>query len=307
MGASGEDDTRAQEGYRAKRAWRRDAWKAERGKENPNKVAQQVRRAAALTAELPAHSEKKTAAVCDQPPRLGELAGHIEAPNKGAGGSHPQAAMMPDPWVTNRRPSAIEGQTTTGAPRETNRCATANCVPADKGTFAHSKGFREARSRSATRNEETRCMVVGDSDFYVKATGSDGTQKRQELVNMRPGELRRSLEHWRLRAEEKNNASRKRRKRGSSSQGSLATNKRRVTNMMDGPVGSKVQDNYLLAWTNELRKVAQEEERKLEARETRKMGDEDAHSRSRQIREWPIPGLFSVDAWVNASSRKLQN
>ena len=52
-------------------------------------MAQQVRRAAALTAELAAQSEKKTAAVCDQPPGLDELAGHIEAPNMGAGGSHP--------------------------------------------------------------------------------------------------------------------------------------------------------------------------------------------------------------------------
>ena len=40
-------------------------------------------------------SEKKTAAMCDQPPGLDELARHIEAPNMGAGGSHPQAAMMP--------------------------------------------------------------------------------------------------------------------------------------------------------------------------------------------------------------------
>ena len=123
-----------------------------------------------------------------------------------AGGPHPsspQATMMPDPWATNRRPSANEGQTTTGAPLETNRCAPANCVPADKGIFAHTKEFREARSRSATRNVETRSMVEEASDFYVKATGRDGTQKRQELVNMRPGELRRSLEHWRLRAEEK--------------------------------------------------------------------------------------------------------
>ena len=47
-----------------------------------------------------------------------------------------------------------------------------------------------------------------------------------------------------------------------------------MTNMMDGPVGSKVQEKYLLQWTNELRKVAQEEERRLEARETRKMGEE---------------------------------
>ena len=42
----------------------RNAWKAERDKEQANKVAQQVKRAAALTAELAAQSEKKTAVVC---------------------------------------------------------------------------------------------------------------------------------------------------------------------------------------------------------------------------------------------------
>ena len=68
------DDDRAQGGYRARRAWGRDTWKAERDKEKANKVAQQVKRAAALTAELATQSEEKTAAVCDRPPRLGELA-----------------------------------------------------------------------------------------------------------------------------------------------------------------------------------------------------------------------------------------
>ena len=192
------DDARAQVGYRAKRAWERDAWKAERDKEHANKVAQQVRRAAALTAELAAQSEKKTAAVCDQPPGLDELAGHIGAPNMGAGGSHPQATMMPDPWALYKRPSADEGQATTSAPP-----VITSCVLADKGTFALTKGFRAARSRSATRNDETRSMVDEVLDLYVKATGKNGTQKRQEFVNMRPGELRRSREHWRLRAEEK--------------------------------------------------------------------------------------------------------
>ena len=52
-----------------------------------------------------------------------------------------------------------------------------------------------------------------------------------------------------------------------------------MTNMMDGPVGSKVQEKYLLDWMNELQRVAQEEERRLEARETRKMCEEDACSR----------------------------
>ena len=62
------DDARAQGGgYRARRAWRRDTWKAERDKEKANKVAQQVKRAAALTAELATQSEEKTAAVCDRP------------------------------------------------------------------------------------------------------------------------------------------------------------------------------------------------------------------------------------------------
>ena len=34
------DDARAQEGYRARRAWGRDKWKVERDKEKANKVPQ---------------------------------------------------------------------------------------------------------------------------------------------------------------------------------------------------------------------------------------------------------------------------
>ena len=115
-------------GYRARTAWGRDGWKAERDKEKANKVARQVRRAEALTAEFAAQSEKKTALVCDQPPGLRELAGHIEAPNMGAGGSHPQATMMPDPWATSSRPSASESQTTTSGSPETNSCVSLQAV-----------------------------------------------------------------------------------------------------------------------------------------------------------------------------------
>ena len=86
--------------------------------------------------------------------------------------------MMPDPWATYERPSAKEGQATTSALPETN-----------EDTFALTKGFRKGRSRSATRNVETRSMVDEVLDYYVKATGRDGTQKCEELVNMRPGEL----------------------------------------------------------------------------------------------------------------------
>ena len=55
--------------------------------------------------------------------------------------------------------------------------------------------------------------------------------------------------------------------------------KRRVTSMVDGPVGSKAREKYLLEWTSELRKVAQEEERKLEAGETKKLGQEDSFAK----------------------------
>ena len=40
-----------------------------------------MRRAAALNADLAAQSEKKVSVLCDQPPGLDELAGHIEAPD----------------------------------------------------------------------------------------------------------------------------------------------------------------------------------------------------------------------------------
>ena len=124
------DEARPQGGYRARRALGQDVWKAEKDKERANKVAQQVRRAAALTAELAARSEKKTAAVCDQPPGLDELAGHMEAPDMGAGGSHHQATMMPDPWATYKCPSASDNQAEISASSETNR------IRADRGVFA---------------------------------------------------------------------------------------------------------------------------------------------------------------------------
>ena len=64
---------RAEGRYRARRAWGRNAWRQERDEEKANRVAQQVRRAAALTAELAA-ARKEDRAVCDQPPGYDELA-----------------------------------------------------------------------------------------------------------------------------------------------------------------------------------------------------------------------------------------
>ena len=288
------DDARAQGGYRAKRAWGRNAWKAERDKENANKVAQQVRRAAALTAELAAQSEKKTAAVCDQPPGLDELAGHIEAPNMGAGGSHPQATMMPDPWATYKCPSAEEGQPANNAPPETN-----SCVPANKGTFALARGFREARSRSATRNVETRSMVDEALDFYEKANGRDRTQKRQELENMRPGELRRSLERWQAHAKEVQRLQEKKEHAWDlySRVPSFGRKKKEdfERDFAHKVVYSgKVDEKRLQEWTDEMQSKVQRAERELEARERKWMESEDSNSQRRRAWEklWQ-PGTFS--------------
>ena len=101
-------------------------WKVVKERERANKVAQQVRRAAALTAELAVQPEKKTAAVCDQPPGLDEHAEHIEAPNMGAGGSHPPRL---DPRATYKFPSASDNQAEASASSEKNR------VPAGQKKF----------------------------------------------------------------------------------------------------------------------------------------------------------------------------
>ena len=145
------DDARAQGGYRARRAWGQDVWQAEKDKEKANKVAQQVRRAAALTAELAAQSEKKTAAVCDQPPGLDELAGHIEAPNMGAGGSHPQATMMPDPWATYERPSASQAMVTSPSSSESEFLQLLRKIPKRATAIEHAS---PRQHRCAGRNTE---------------------------------------------------------------------------------------------------------------------------------------------------------
>ena len=154
-------------------------------------MAQQVKRAAALTAELATQSEEKTAAVCDRPPGLNELAGHIEAPNMVAGGSHPHATMVLDPWARSCRPS--EGQTTGKAPPET-----VTHVDSSGRPFTPTRGFRGARIRSTTRaplNTRARgsaAVLEETLRLFVEATDKDKASMRQQLVNKRPAELLRS-------------------------------------------------------------------------------------------------------------------
>ena len=65
-----EETLNAEDEVNLEQAPGRKAWTDERDKEKANKVAQQVRRAASLTAELTVQSEEKLNKVCEQPPGL---------------------------------------------------------------------------------------------------------------------------------------------------------------------------------------------------------------------------------------------
>ena len=65
---------------------------------------------------------------------------------------------------------------------------------------SHSQEELATHERGSDASDvEAKTMVDEPLDFYVKATGKDGAQKRQELVNMRPGALRRCRERWQAR------------------------------------------------------------------------------------------------------------
>ena len=64
------DHARGRERHRGRKAWCHRVWKEEKDKEQANRVAQQARRAATLTAELAVQSENKVLEVCSQPPGL---------------------------------------------------------------------------------------------------------------------------------------------------------------------------------------------------------------------------------------------
>ena len=289
------DDARAHGGYRARRAWGQDVWQAEKDREKANKVAQQVRRAAALTAELAAQSEKKTAAVCDQSPGLDELAGHIEAPNMGAGGSHPQATMMPDPWATFKSPSA--SQATVISP-----------LPASQSFSNFSGKSRKGRPRSSTRAQDNTAVLEETLRLFVEATGKDEASMRQKLVNKRTVELLRDREFWRTRVEEKQRFQAKKKeaweffrrmpsfKPKSQEEFEEEFRRRVMTGYFSG--SNEGREKYLVEWIVELQKKALEGDRNLEARERVKMGQEDSNSKRRT--EWER--IFERSPFLKAAS-----
>ena len=235
--------------------------KEERDKERA-KVAEQVRRAAALTAELAAQSEKEVSEVCSHPLGL-----HDEA-----------AAVTPQPPCS---PSLVTGS------------------PLGKS--------RKGQPRSNTRAQDT-AVLEETLRFFVEATGKDEASMRQKLVNKRTVELLRDREFWRTRVEEKQRFQAKKKeareffrrmpsfKPKSQEEFEEEFRRRVMTGYFSG--SNEGREKYLVEWMIELQKKALEGDRKLEARERVKMGQED--SNSKRCTEWER--IFARSPFLKAAS-----
>ena len=162
-------------------------------------MAQQVRRAAALTAELAAQSEKTASVVCDPPRALrDELAEHIEAPNMEVGGSHSLATTMMQEESTALAVTSHQFDTAAvGSPRPATQSLRAcRGVSRPKGTG------RSARPKSAWRVLSVATTVEEIVGFFVEATGKCADSMRLELTTRSLEDLQRSREYWQA-AEEK--------------------------------------------------------------------------------------------------------
>ena len=136
---------------------------------------------------------------------------------------------------------------------------------------------RGARARSIARDVDAKSLVDVVADFYVKATGKDGVQMRQQLANMKPAAVQQCRERWQKRAEEVQRFQEKKeearvllRRQGGLKDDFEREFKHRVMHSLDRY--SKEDEKSLEKWTNELRA-------KAEAEEIKKMKQEDVRSR----------------------------
>ena len=166
-------------GYRARKAWGQRAWREEKDRERASRAAQQVRRAAALTAELAAQSESKVFEVCSHPPGLSD-----------------------EPLVTAS--SHLVNDSPPCSPPSLGMSETpANTLPLTTKVSHLAGSFRATRPRSNTRAHDNAAVLKETLRLFVEATGKDEASMRQQLVNKRPMELLRDRELWRTRVEEK--------------------------------------------------------------------------------------------------------
>ena len=218
-----------------------------------------MRLAATLTAELAAQSESKVFEVCSHPPGL-----YDEPTSLFLSTSETAANVLP---VTSKPPQGARG-------------------------FSHSVGsFRATRQRSTTRRQDIATMLEETLSLFVDATGKNEPSMSQQLVNKRPEELRRDREQWKTRVEEKERFHTKKKEaweffrrlpsfKPKEQEDFEEEFKRKV--MTGCSSGSpEEREKYLDRWTVELQKKALEVDRRSEAREGAKMGEEDSSSRRR--------------------------
>ena len=180
----------------------------EKDRERASRAAQQVRRAAALTAELAVQSESKVFDVCSHPPGLSD---------------EPQVAARSH-LVNDSPPCSPPPVDVREIPAST---LPVNNKPLQEARVSHLAGsFRAPRPRSSTRAQDNAAVLEETLRLFVEATGKDDASMRQQLVN--------SGEHaWR-----RSNASKpRRRKRGSSSEGCRASNPKDKKNSMKNSGG----------------------------------------------------------------------
>ena len=179
------DHARAEGRYRARKAWGKRAWREEKDRERASQASQQVRRAAALTAELAAQSESKVFEVCSRPSGLSD---------------EPLVAVS-SRLVNDSPPCSPPSLGMSEIPANTLSVTT---KPLQEARVSHSAGsFRATRPRSNTRDHDNVAMLEEILRLVFEATGKDEASTRQQLVNKRPAELLRIREFWRTRVEEK--------------------------------------------------------------------------------------------------------
>ena len=190
----------------------------------------------------------------------------------GAGGSHPQATMMPDPWATFKCPSASQAMVTSP-------------LPASQSFSNFSGKSRKGRSRSNTRAQDNTAVLEETLRLFVEATDKDEASMRQQLVKKRPAELLRDREFWRIRVEEKQRFQAKKEaweffkrvpsfKPKSQEEFEEEFKRRVMTGYSSG--STEGREKHLDEWKIELQKKALEGDCRLEARERVKRGEEDS-------------------------------
>ena len=270
------DHARAEGGYRARKAWGQRAWREEKDRERASRAAQQVRRAAALTAELAVQSENKVFDVCSHPPGLSD-----------------EPLVTASSHLVNDSPPC--SPPSLGVRETPSSTLPVYTKPLQGARVSHLAGsLRASRPRSSTRAQNNAAVLEETLRLFVEATDKDEASMRQQLVNKRPAELLRDREFWRERVEEKQRFQAKKKEAWEfftrvpsfkpKSQEELEEEFRRRVMTGYSRGSTEGREKYLDEWKIELQKKALEGDSRSEARERVKMGEEDSSSRRRT--EW---------------------